>query len=323
MSELAYIARDFEDRRKSIFEDIDRKDGPAWSQLYIICLNIVKSIEQRIDDYDKPPAPPAALQTDETQSSQPRPRAAQPLKDEDVWAPAAARGISGSVGKVVGSITQNHGKTPIEVLVPEAKKRALVARDHILTAEQKEVLTSDGFGTVFRSLALRVIRLPIPGWFFQHTFDRRLTTVILGTPYGELSVYVNAAFALSQLGVSSLTEDRYGNVQRDIPTLIRIFTTVIKKLEKFHDELPSHWTDVEQDKRCDEYNELLDALKVDLGRLIECFGPYSADLRLSRADMRLAREAAERRTRLDEEEENGRPAGIAGEQRRPEMRQVN
>ena len=55
MWELAFIARDFPDRRKAIYEDIDRKDGPMWSQVYQICLDVLKSTETNIDAYLAPP----------------------------------------------------------------------------------------------------------------------------------------------------------------------------------------------------------------------------------------------------------------------------
>lgn len=44
MWELAFIARDYESRRKAIYEDIDRKDGTMWSQVYAICLDIMKGM---------------------------------------------------------------------------------------------------------------------------------------------------------------------------------------------------------------------------------------------------------------------------------------
>ena len=242
-----------------------------------------------------------APQVGETQPSEPHARAAQAPNPEDVW-------LSAAPAKRLGAST---GKTPAEVLVPGAKRITLAARDQLLTPEQKEILSTDGLNSAFRSLALRVVHLPVLGWLFQQTFSRRSTTVILDTPYGELSVYVNTAFILSELAVCSLTEDKFGNVQRDVPAIIRTFTTVIKKLERFRDELPIHWTDVAQDRTCEDLDVLLNALKVGLGRLIDAFGAYSADLRLSRADMRLAREAAQRRPAQDENDGH------------PEMQQVN
>ena len=323
MAELAYIARDFEDRRKSIFEDIDGKDGPIWSQLFAACLAIIGSIEQRIDQYGKPPPPPTTPEeAASAQAPETRARAALPPKDEDVWRPVApATGIRGSVAKAVGSAARTSSKTPVEVLAPQAKKHALEMTGRLLTEKQKEALTPDGIHGALRALALWVIRGTVLGPFFRQTFGRRLAVAVLGTPYGEVSIYANAAFALSQLAVSSLTEDKYGNVQRDVPTLIRTFTTVIKKLENFRDaELAEHWTDVEHDRECADVDALLDALKTGLGRLIEAFGPYSSDLRLSRADVRLAREAATKKEKEKavKAQENGGAAD-----RRPEMRQAD
>ncbi|KAI1214310.1 nucleoporin protein Ndc1-Nup [Annulohypoxylon truncatum] len=312
--ELALIARDFDDRRRSVFEDIDRKDGPMWSQIYVTCLDTIKSLEERIDNYGKPPTPPAA----EAVAAPPQPaaRIVQPPKDDNVWATAPSQnGLRNSLGRVARNVVISPGKTPAEVYLPEAKKVAREAAEHFLTEEQRNALSPQGISGFTRTISLRVLNLPRVGQFFQQVFSRRLTTIILGQPYGELSIYVNAAYALSRLAVSSLTEDRYGNVQRDVPAIIRTFTVVIKKLERFRDNLPAHWTDLTQNKECPEVDELLDALKEGLGELITAFGQYSTDLRLTRADMRLAREAAERR---QAEPEMPAPAPAAG----PEMQQV-
>ncbi|KAI1089981.1 nucleoporin protein Ndc1-Nup [Rostrohypoxylon terebratum] len=306
--ELALIAQDFDDRRRSIFQDIDRKDGPMWSQIYVTCLDIIKSLEMRIDNYGKPPAPPVAQAA--VTPPQPAARIVPPPKTDDVWAPAPPQsGLRNSIGRAAKSIVGSSGQTPAEIYLPGAKKKAQEAAEHFLTEEQRKALSPQGFSTLFQGLLLRVLIVPIIGEWFQQTFDHRLTVVILGQPYGELSIYINAAYALSKLSVSSLTEDQFGNVQRDVPTIIRTFTGVIKKLEMFRDNFPVHWTDVSHKRECHQVDELLDALKEGLGELIAAFGQYSADLRLTRAEMRLAREAAVRRQAEPE---------VAG----PEMQQV-
>ncbi|KAI1769780.1 nucleoporin protein Ndc1-Nup [Hypoxylon cercidicola] len=329
MWELALIARDFDARRQAIFEDIDRKDGPMWSQLYGTCFDVIKTIEKRIDNYGKPPTPPP-VQT-EAAPQQPPPRIVQPPKTDNVWAPApASKGLRSSVGKLVSNVVTSPGKTPVEVYLPEAKKRALEATDHFLTKEQKEALRPENVNTLLRTLAFKVLSLPTIGPVFQQLFRRRLTTAVFGQPYGELSIYANAAYALSKLAVSSLTEDRYGNVQRDVPALIRTITVVIKKLERFHDTLPMHWTDLNKSRECAEVDELLDALKDGLGELITAFGPYSSDLRLTRADMRLAREAAEKKQKQAEAPveqprqpvEEARTRGAAEANAQPDMQQL-
>lgn len=317
MWELALIARDFDVRRQAIFQDIDRKEGPVWSQLYVICLSVIKAIEERIDNYGKPPTPPPAQP--EVTPQQPPPRIVQPPRNDNVWAPAPApKGLRNSVGKLINDVVTSPGKTPVDVYLPEAKKRALEATDRLLTKEQKEGLMSTNVNGLFQILAFKVISAPIIGPMFQQLFSRRLTTAVLGQPYGELSIYTNAAYALSKLAVSSLTEDRYGNVQRDVPALIRTFTVVIKKLERFHDTLPIHWTDLNKSRECAEVDELLDALKDGLGELIAAFEQYSSDLRLTRADMRLAKEAAVKKPKPAEAPvEQPRPVDEAGPVPRP------
>ncbi|KXJ96316.1 nucleoporin protein Ndc1-Nup [Microdochium bolleyi] len=308
--ELAYIARDFDDRRKSIFEDIDRSDGPMWAQIYAICIDKVKTVEKAIDEYGKAPAPAPQAAPAQAQPSQ---RVVPPPSNEDVWAPPKpATGLSSRVGGVVKSMGTSPGKTPAEYLGTEARRRIGQATDQYLTKEQKEMMNPEHLNSSARNIALRVLSTPWIGPAFQQNFRRSLVKAVLGTPYAEVSVPVNAAFILSQLAVSSLAEDRYGNVQRDVSTIIRTFTVVIKKLEKFSGDFPVHWTDLSGKRECPEVDSLLEALRDGLGRLVTAFQPYATDLRLSRADMRLAREAAEKPV----------PTLVAAAQKPAEMEQV-
>ncbi|KAI0130321.1 nucleoporin protein Ndc1-Nup [Xylariales sp. AK1849] len=316
MWETALIARDFDVRRQAIFEDIDRKDGPMWSQIYKICLDSIKTLEKRIDDYGKPPAPPPATQQLASQT-QPHTRVVEPPLSADVWQPAPPpKTMRDSLGKLVANVANSPGKKPD--VVPFAKKTAGDVKDALLTKEQQEHLNRDGINSVFKSVCLFIVQTPGLGWPFRQLYFRRITTAVLGAPYGEVSVYVNAAFILSRLAVASLNEDNYGNVHRDVPTIIRTLTTLIKKLEIFKDNLAIHWTDVSGVRECSEVDELLEGLKDALARLVTAFEKYSSDLRLSRADLRLAKEAAEKRERVEEQNvvDQGR-----GDQP-PEMRQV-
>ncbi|KAI3329492.1 nucleoporin protein Ndc1-Nup [Ustulina deusta] len=304
MWELAFIARDYTTRRQTIFEDIDRKDGPMWSQIYALCLDKVKNIERRIDEYGKAPAPTPGT-APVPPPTQPRERISQPLRAGDVSAPR--RGAKASlVVDTVSKLVTSPGRTPVDDWMPVIKRRAGQVADRVLTQQQKEAVRPQALQGYLGTLSLRIMVVPVVGPIFQQTFSRRLAKVVLGTPYAESSVYINAGYALSRLAVNSLAEDKYGNVQRDVPTIIRTFTTVIRKLETFRDGFPAHWTDLGQDRQCPEVSEVLTSLKDGLGALVTAFGPYSGDLRLSRADMRLAREAAQR----------------PQEERQPEMQQL-
>ncbi|KAM0330694.1 hypothetical protein ACHAQA_003646 [Verticillium albo-atrum] len=289
--ELAHIARDFDLRRKAIFEDIDRKDGPMWSQVYVICLEIVKGIEQRVDDYGKPPPAPVA---------QPEPVVEQkaktlaPLKEDPIFqARPASKSMRGEFEKTLTQATQAPGHSPVSQLSPIAKKTLRNARDRMLTKEQQEALTSPQVVGQFQALATTVLRADYVGWWFRQDFRRLLTAAVLGSPYSELSHHLNAIEVLSLMSVHSLTEDKFGNVHKDIGPIIRTFTSVIKKLEAFKAGFPVHWTDVEGSKSTPEVDEVLQALKTGLSQVVQEFEPYIRDLRLTRTDIRLAKEAME------------------------------
>ena len=259
-----------------------------WSQISVICLDTIRSLERRIDALAPAPAKPAAPAA----PVQPRQRIAQPPKAGDVLAPrpnAKASLVKASVANLITS----PGKTPVEEWTPGVKKFAEKVADRFMTPNQRQAIQPGALQSSLEAVWLRVLALPVIGPFFQQTFGRRLAEAALGSPYVEISVYANAAYALSELAVRSLAEDNYGNVQRDVPAMIRTLTAVIKKLEKFRDDFPMHWTDITQKKECPELSELLAALKDGLSAVIAQFGQYSNDLRISRTDMRFAQEAAQ------------------------------
>lgn len=286
MWELAFIARDFQDRRKTIYEDIDRKDGPMWSQIYGICLEVLKSVETRVDTYGKPPAPRGPepdIRAESKKRTLPVPR------DEDgIFQPTPQKPkFAAEVEKVVTNAATSPGQG--SQLSPVAKKAYERSKQQLLRAQQ-EFTGSDDPQSLFKGFALKVVTSAV-GWPFRQEYHRRLTKAALGTPYAEPSLYINAASALGLLAEHSLVEDKYGNVQRDVAAIIRTLTAVTKKLHDFKESLPLHWTDVNGARECPEVEEVLGVLQDALARLVAAFGPYARDLRLSLTDMRLAREA--------------------------------
>lgn len=290
MWELSYIGRDFQDRRKAIFEDIDRKDGPMWSQVYSICLEIVKSITTRVDEYGKQPVVPQL----ETKQEEPKARTTAPPKDEAIFRRQPSnKSMRSEVEHAIDQVARSPGKTPMSRLSPMAKKTWKKAKDSVLTEGQQNAFRPESMAGQFRQLALKVLQNDKIGPFFRQEYGRRLTVAILGTPSAELALYVNAVDVLGSLAVNSLGEDKFGNVHRDVPTIIRTFTNTIRKLDDFRASFPLHWTDVEAKKECPEVDALLDALRSALGKLIVEFEPYRNDLRLTLTDLRLAKEAAD------------------------------
>lgn len=273
-----------------IFEDIDRKGGAAWSQILAVCIEVIKGIETRIAEFQ---APPVATKQGKEETITPLPRLSQPLKDGlkqsgDIF--TAPNTKNKGVAQAVGSYAKAHGQSP-PGSSPNTKKLLARAESAVLTPEQRKEIDANGVTGLFKERALRFIQSSF-GWPFRQEYRRRISAVVLGSPYGDVGIIVDAIESLTRFAVYSLSEDKYGNVQRDVKLIIQTLTASVTKLEAFKSSLPFHWTDVEKKRESPEIDTILAALKAGLTELIEAFGNYSEDLRLSQSEMRLAREAA-------------------------------
>lgn len=286
-----------------------------WSHIYVICLDIIKAMEARIDGHGKPtPAPVVEPEP----VIQPKGRSTAPLKEEPIFrARAPSKSMRGEVEKALSQVARAPGESPISQLSPLAKKTLQGARDKVLSKEQQEALSSPQITSQMQAWALTVIRYPYVGWIFRQSFRRRITPAVFGVPYAEPSHHVHAVEVLSTLAVHSLAEDKFGNVHRDVATIIRTFTRVTKKLESFKENFPVHWTDVENQKHAPEVEVLLKTLKKGLSEVVQAFEPYSRELRLTRTDIREAREAS---AQPETPEKPGRSEEGRGKQ--PEMAQI-
>lgn len=290
--ELVYIGDRFEGRRKGIFEDIDRKGGSAWSQILEACLEVVTGIEKRIADHEQPPVKGDPTVNKDTSPN--LPRLTQPLQEvppSDLFGKAPRGTRRNRVEKELSETAKALGQSPEGNISPKARKLLESAESAILTPEQKAKIEAGGVVGLFRERATKFLQTPA-GIPFRQEYRRKLAAIVLGSPFGDVGIIVDAVDAMTRFSVASLKEDKYGNVQRDVPLIIRTLTTVITKLEKFQRELKFHWTDVEKKKECPEVDAVLVAMKTGLTELINAFGDYSSDLRLSQAEMRAAREAA-------------------------------
>ena len=291
MWELAFISRDYEDRRKGIYEDIERKDGSAWSQISALCLDVIKSVETRIDTYGKAPVPAEAPAPSSSAAEETKFKGGfQPPKEDAIFqaVPTKPNKFRDQVEKVVNQVATAPGQG--SQLSPMAKRAIDGAKQGLIEAQVKATGSDDTQG-LLKDLALKGLHMKF-GWPFRQEYQRRITQAILGSPYGEPSLYINATTALGQLAVASLKEDNFGNVQRDVAGIIRALTSVTSKLEAFKINMPTHWTDVEGKRSCPEVDALLEVLRDQLGDLVTAFGPYARDLRLTLQDVRLAKEAA-------------------------------
>ena len=295
--ELVYIAEHFQGRRKVIFEDIDRTGGSTWSQILAVCLETINGIDKRIAEYQAPTAVPAlGSMPGKQEPVASLPRMGQPPKDGirdpgDIFdSPAPLKSTGPKVVQAVGEFAKNRGQSPPTSLSPKTKKMLEKAESAVLTPKQKEELASQGLSGLFRDYIIWFLEKPF-GWPFRQVYRRKIAAVVLGSPYGDVGIIVDAIDALTRLAVCSLTEDKYGNVQRDVKLIIRTLTTTVNKLEAFQRSLGFHWTDVEKIQESPEIDTILATLKAGLNELVDAFGNYSEDLRLSQSEMRMAREA--------------------------------
>ena len=244
-----------------------------------------------------------------------------PLKEDQIFAhtpsPSTRRE---KVQQTVGTFAKSQGQNP-----PETRKGWTpidlltwiyhFCLDKLVSPEQKQELSKINLGAKIDEYALNFLRSPF-GIPFRQTLRRRSAAVVLGSPTGNLGNVLDAIDSITQIAICSLTEDPYGKVQTDVPTIIKTFTSTIQNLNALKTTLQPHWTDVEAKIRQGQHGEndfeevdlLLRALKVGLARLLDAFGEYADALGLSSKEMRIFREAAgvDSTRREVEQVENGR-----------------
>jgi hypothetical protein len=250
-----------------------------------VCIEVIKGMDTRIIEFQAPPA--AAKPVVKQDATAPLPRMSQPLKDGDIFTPSPK---GKGVVQNVGSFAKAHGQSP-PGSAPIARKLLTKAENAVLTPAQMKEVQANGPSAVFKDRAILILQSSF-GWPFRQEYRRRIASIVLGSPYGDVGIIVDAINSVTRFAVCSLEEDKYGNVQRDVKLIIQTLTASVTKLESFKHTLPFHWTDVEKKAESPEIDTILAALKGGLAQLIEAFGDYSEDLRLSQSEMRLAREAA-------------------------------
>ncbi|RKF63957.1 Nucleoporin NDC1 [Erysiphe neolycopersici] len=291
--ELFIISHKLKIRRKTIYNDIDRTGGSSWSQIRDACFDVINGISTRINNYENVSV--SNVSTSENISS--LPRLSGPLKEGlqspgDIFtsAPGPTSPVQG-VSRAMQKFAKSRGQSPSSGFSPKAKKLINAAEDIILTKQQKQVLSNIRSGGLLNKWSLRFLQSYL-GWPFRQEYQRVLATVVLGTPYGDVGVIVDAIESLTKLVICSLMEDQFGEVQRDLKAIILKLTATITCLEKFMTSTSVHWTDVLAIQESPEVNQILDSLKRSLSSILAAFEKYSGDIGLSKHDLKMAKEAA-------------------------------
>ena len=294
--ELVLITERFDTRRRSIYEEIDRKNGSTWKQVLAVCLAEIRGVSERIQAVQSPAPDPGAMKKPEP--FQTLPRISQPLKEDEVIgkdAPPSTR--LDKLGNFASDFAKAHASPPGS---SPPTQRLLEYSNTLLTPERKAQLSSGTLTSQLQTQLLLVIRSPI-GTPFRKSLRRNAKLVVAGTPYGRAGMIADAASALTGLAVCSLKEDSLGQVYKDVPEIIRAFVTAIKQIEGFVSGIEVHWTDTDLEgkneneiRRIPETEELLEVLKSGLEKIVLAFVEYLEAMDIAKTEIVEAKELAEK-----------------------------
>ena len=267
-----------------------------------LCLGNILAISNRIAEFQNPTtksiAPPQRVTIEFLPSI-----SSAPLRQENVFTNARTpTSTREKIESSFGTIAKSYGQSPqpvkplkfLESQRADGEKYLGVARQKLLTQGQQESLSSSGLLAQYNDYLLRFLRTQF-GRPFRRTFKRRISSVVLGSPFGELNSIIDSVNALTALAVASLTEDVYGKVAKDVPLLIQAFVSVIQAVEGFGKDLPVHWTDVEfsdSDRRAEDVDLVVGSMKAGLKEIVDAFGKYATELGLTQRDIKTARRVA-------------------------------
>lgn len=306
--ELELITSRFDTRRKTIFTEVDRAGGSTWAQISSLCLAELQSVSFRIKTAQE------GISTAQTQQA----AAAQQQASAGVMPPPqhpprglpkiASRHVQNDAEVVqrragpidtihaIGNMAKAIGQSPEkENPVVKYSSQAITSAWEKVGSELKQQLP-----TRDQSYLGRLLRSPV-GEPFRQPFARRLRSVVLGVPHSAGVNVLHAAAALVRLVVSSLQEDAYGLVAKDVPAIIRVFTATVTDVRGAVEGMQRHWSDVafRPEQRDLAGNEALreirnveEGLRRGLEEVLLAFGEYAVGLGLSPEELREARRVA-------------------------------
>ncbi|PGH16464.1 hypothetical protein AJ79_01795 [Helicocarpus griseus UAMH5409] len=335
--ELSLIGQQFPERRKLIFADIDRDGGAAWSQILNASMNVIKGITSRINEYQNPtppaaPAPSPSEQSSATTEHPTLPSLTSPPKETNIFLTSTKPTTRPEMFEsAFSSVAKSYGQAPDWTPSARNQARALFNRaaTAVLSPEQKRRISSSaqelklltGGGSASSSSIpakngrpsihplIHQFLSSLAGAPFRQSYARRVRMIVLGTPHASLAPIIDAVESITRLLIASLAEDRFGKVQEDVASVVKLFTETIMALESFtgggEGGLDVHWTDVEfpslvgadkeregRARRVAEVESVKEALRGGLGELLGAFRLYLDDVGVRGKELRMAREAA-------------------------------
>nr|POE94343.1 nucleoporin ndc1 [Quercus suber] len=305
--ELKVISHGFPDRRKTIFAEVERKDGNTWTQIATNCLQEIEAISHRIVAAQTPrqASQPATSEPQQPDYNMPKIGDQKIVSDRDVLRHRNPSDLVHTVANIAKSVGQSPGA--VDPVSPRARKALTYGIDHAVSRETQQRWQKDGVSQEVGSWMMVILRQPSIGWIFQQTFSRCVAAAVLGVPYSKKSDIEHAVESLVKLSTVALTEDNYGQVSKDVPRIVRTLTKSITDLSSFVATFAPSWTDVDfgpkrttghagesielPARHAPEAQEVLVVLKSGLEQTLLAYGEYASGLGLSKKEVREAREA--------------------------------
>ncbi len=281
--ELAIIAQKHKDRRKAIFEDIERPTGPVWSQMIEAGFKILRDVDVRILG--------------------PPPKTSQPSS-----ANPAIKTLPHIVSELQSqsSIFQKRSKPGVEELLvasplrqlgssrqpwhPPIEKTAKVVETKLL-----EYVNPSGRGSssgrppqsLPEQWTTSLRKSPV-GWFFVSTDAAKINATVLGSPNGNAAIIVDVIESITKMLIASLSEDTYGKATPTVPDAVRTFTRTLSIIEDYTAKLHP-----ETRAQIEEVEIIVERLRAGLKELLAAFQLYLLDVGLGIAELNQAKRVVE------------------------------
>lgn len=287
------ITEAFPDRRKTIYNELDRKKAPTFQQVTDVCLSEIRLLIERINvglDPNYNPLPSTSQQPLDApvalvpQISKPlqanKQIATLPAPPTSKWEriEAATAGIAKS-HSTPGNAQQAYGREVLNKGMKKAHEGAQQA-ESAFTLYHNKLISS------------------YLGWPFRHSLQRTAKLVVLGAPYSRISLICNAITALTNLATFSLTNDELGRFHEGVPAIIRIFTAAINKIDEYLAKVEIHWSDhvtlkkpEAEQRKIPEVEKVRECLREGLERILSSFNEFLSGLGMSKLEILDAKKA--------------------------------
>lgn len=291
--ELDIISKRFQDRRRTIYTDGERLEVITWPSILQICSKEIENISQAIKNNQ--PHNIQQQQNNNNKSSNEhlipaKHKIVQPLKENDaIYGSTTTKSLSsfdtlttevGTLAKSIGQHTINSKQqSPFQIV----KNKTIPSKIQHEIPKTKQSITKS-----FNNYIVTFLKSPI-GYLFRQTYSRKILSMLFSIQDSNQFIIQKAISSLSMLTIKSLKEDRLGQVQKDIPRIIKLFSTTIKDVEDFINHTKPHWTDVyfdeKREKNIDQVDDLINELKYGLEGIINVFGEYYDALGMTKLEM--------------------------------------